>query len=293
MKIIKKNIYLLIRILQNILPLYFIIFLLYIKRAFVQIYINYKIFCFAPYFRDPNYTLCSICKKIKIIKLNKKIIIYNYNKLNKSMLIINGGGLISIDLLDIVVIKNILPIMKNYNIIVIKYDLLNKYSETLKDIITTFEILLRYNINIDIFIGNSIGCTLLLDLFNVYKQFKNKKLILISPIVNYDIKYNENVKKDIININFFNNIKNKYYDNIIDIDYDNLPNILIICSTNEIFYYDIINFYKKCKIFRFTSKKKTEIYYIKNGIHSEYTTFGLFNNNKIKEITNRIIHFIK
>jgi hypothetical protein len=80
-------------------------------------------------------------------------------------------------------------------------------------------------------------------------------------------------------------IKNKYYDKNIIINYNLLPNILIICGSNEIFYDDIIDFHNKCK--------NSDLYCIKNGIHSEYILYGLFNLKKINKITDKIINFIE
>ena len=267
MQLINK--YLFVQILQIILPVYLMYFILYIiKLVLLQIYIKNK--------------------NIKIKNLTDKITIYNYNKNNtKSIVVINGGGLIFEDYTDIVIINNILPKLNNYNIIVIKYKLLNKLSKTIEEVHNTFKILLTYNFNIKVFIGNSIGATILLKLFKIYKQFTKEKFILISPIVNYNVKYNKYnkyIKADLINYDFYNYINNKYYDKNIIIDYNSLPNTFIICSSNEIFYYDIVNFHNKCK--------NSKLYIIKNGCHSEYIMYGFSNSSEINNITDKIINFI-
>jgi len=269
MKIINK--YLFIQTLQIILPFYIICFILYVRKLLVQIYI-----------KNTN---------IQIKQLTNKIIIYNYNKNNKTIVVINGGGLFFDDMTDIVIVNNILQQLNNYNVVVIKYTLFNKISDTLQEVNNTFNLLLTYNLDIKVFIGNSIGCTLLLNLFNIHTQFTKEKLILISPIVNYNVKCNKNCKTDFINFIFYNYIKNKYYDKNVIINYNVLPNTFIICGSNEIFYDDIINFHNKCK--------NSNLYCIQNGIHSEYILYGiisfpfLFSSNKIKKITNKIINFIK
>jgi hypothetical protein len=262
MKIINKCLF--IQIIQIIFPLYFICFFLYIIKLLGYIYIKNK--------------------NIKIKNLTDKINIYNYNQNNNSIVIINGGGLIFEDCTDITIVNNILPKLNNYNIIVIKYNLFNKLSETIKEVNNTFKLLLTYNFNIKVFIGNSIGCTILLELFKIHKQFIKEKLILLSPVVNRNVKYNKNTKKDFINYNIYNYIKNKYYDKDIIIDCNSLPNTFIICGENEIFYYDIINFHNKCK--------NSKLYCIKNGVHSEYIIYGFLNLSKINKITNEIISFI-
>ena len=162
--------------------------------------------------------------------------------------------------------------------------LLNKLSKTIEEVHNTFKILLTYNFNIEVFIGNSIGSILLLELFKTYKQFTKKKVILISPIINYNIECNKNRKKDLINYDFYNYIKNKYYDKNIIIDYNSLPNTFIICSSNELFYYNIVNFHNKCK--------NSELYIMKNAIHSEYIIHGFSNSVKTNKITDKIINFI-
>ena len=251
---------------QKILPFYIICFILFLRTILINIYIKYKF-------------------NISVKNLTNKLIIYNYKKNNKTIVIINGGGLFSDCCTDAIMVNNLLPKLINYNIVVIKYDLFTKYNKVIKDVIDNFKILLTYNFNIKVFIGNSIGATLILDLLNKFKQFTKEKLILISPVVNYNIKYNKNFNKDYIDYNYYYFIKNKYFDNKIQIDYKSLPNTLIILGTDEIFYYDIINFYKKCK-------ENTEIYYIKNGGHSEYIIYGLCNMCKINNVTNKIINFI-
>lgn len=255
-----------IQMLQVILPLYLLSFIINTIN-----YISKKIFFYY--------------KNIKIKCINENLTIYNYNKNNKTIIIINGGGLIFEDITDITIMNNILPKLNNYNIIVIKYSLLNKLSETIKEINETFKLLLTYNFNIKVFIGNSIGCTILFELFKIYKQFINEKLILISPVVNIDIKYNNNFKKDLINYNFYNYIKKKLYDINVIIDYSILPNTFIICSNNEVFYDDIIDFHNKFK--------KSKLYCVKNGYHSEYIVYGFFNFYETNNITNKIINFIE
>lgn len=249
------------RVIQLVLPIYtyYIIFTIY--KIFSTLYIKYK--------------------NIKILKLNKKIIIYNYNKNNKSIVVINGGGLIFEDTTDHIISTKILNKLPNYNIIVIKYNLFDKFSKTSKEVNDTFNSLLKYNFNIEVFIGNSIGCTLLVELFKINKQFTNKKLILISPLVKFDLKYNNNMNKDAINYDLYNYIKNMLYDREIIINYDTLPKVFTICGSNEIFYHDIIEFNNKCK--------NSKLYIIDNGIHSEYIIYGYF---KISKITNEIINFI-
>lgn len=263
MQIINKYFY--IRMLQYILPFYVIYFILYVKKLVATIYIQ--------------------TKNIKIKKLTDKITIYNYDSNNKSIVIVNGGGLIFDDVTDIIIINNILPKLNNYNIIVIKYDLFNKLSKTIEEVNNTFNLLLTYNFNIKVFIGNSIGSTILLDLFKIHKQFTKEKLILISPVVNHNVEYNKNMNLDFINYDFYNFLKNEYYDTNINIDYDLLPNTFIICGGNEIFYYDIVDFHNKCK--------NSELYCIKNGVHSEYILYGLFNFYETNKITNKIISFIE
>ena len=263
MQIINK--YLFIRMLQYILPFYVIYFILYIIKLLANIYIQ--------------------SKNIKIEKLTDKITVYNYDPNNKSIVIINGGGLIFDDITDIIIINNILPKLNNYNIIVIKYDLFNKLSETIEEVNNTFNLLLTYNFNIKVFIGNSIGSTILLDLFKIHKQFTKEKLILISPIVNHNVECNKNMNLDFINYDFYNFLKNRYYDTNINIDYDLLPNTFIICGGNEIFYYDIVDFHNKCK--------NSELYCIENGVHSEYILYGFFNFCETNKITNKIISFIE
>ena len=265
MKIIDK--YLFIQMLQIIFPIYIISFFFYIKKVIAKMYVKIK------------------NKNIKIKKITNKITIYNYKKENnKFIVIINGGGLIFDDITDLVIINNLLSKLNNYNIIVISYNLFNKISDTSKEVNNTFKVLLQYNFNIEIFIGNSIGCTLLLELFKVYKQFTDKKVILSSPIVNFNVTYNKKKNNDFINYNFYNYVKTKYFDYNISINYDNLPKSLIICGSNELFYYDIIDFHKKCK--------NSELYCIKNGVHSEYIIYGLLNLPEIKNISNKIINFI-
>lgn len=249
------------RVIQLMLPIYtyYIIFSIY--KIFSTLYIKHK--------------------NIKILKLNEQIIIYNYNKNNKSIVIINGGGLLFEDTTDHVIITNVLNKLPNNNIIVIKYNLFNKFSKTSKEVIDTFNLLLKYNLNIEIFIGNSIGCSLLLELFKVNKQFTDKKLILISPLVNFNLKYNKNINKDAISYDLYNYIKNLFYDREIEIDYNTLPKVFTICGSDEIFYYDIVDFNNKCK--------NSKLYVIDNGIHSEYIVYNFI---KVRKITNEIINFI-
>jgi hypothetical protein len=262
MKIVSINLF--IQVLQIILPLYIISFILNTSDNILR-----KVYT----------------KNIKKIDINENITIYNYNKNNDSIFIINGGGLVFNDVTDIIIIYNILPKLNNYNYIVINYNLFNKLSETIEEVKKNFEILLTYNLKIKVFIGNSIGCLILFELFKKFTQFKKEKLILISPVVNINVKCNKNMKKDILNYTLYNYVKNKYYDINIIINYDVLPNMFIICSSNEIFYYDIINFYNK--------SKNSKLYCIKDGIHSEYIVYGFMNNFKYQKITNEIINFIE
>ena len=124
-----------------------------------------------------------------------------------------------------------------------------------------------------------------MELFKIHKQFTKEKLILISPIVNHNVEYNKNINTDFINYDFYNFLKNRYYDININIDYESLPNIFIICGSNEIFYYDIVDFHNKCK--------NSELYCIENGVHSEYILYGFFNFCETNKITNKIIRFIE
>jgi hypothetical protein len=252
-----------IQYLQIILPIYFIILICYIRKLILL-----------------------IVNKIPTIKLNNNVLVLSYNKkFTKNILIINGGGLIIDDATDIIIANNILPYLKEYNIISIKYKLFNNYTDTLNEILNIFASLL--NLNIEIFIGDSIGCTFLLDLFKIYNQYINKKVIFISPIINYNISCNNNIKKDILNILFYNYIKNKYFNNVININYNTIPKIFIICSSNEIFYNDIIKFYNNIR-------NQKELHVIKNGIHSEYICYGLTNLSKDNNIiTNKIVKFVE
>jgi hypothetical protein len=149
---------------MKIINKYLIILLLYIICLILYII---RILLYQTYIKNTN---------IKIKKLTNKITVYNYNKNNKTIVIINGGGLLFYDITDIVIINNILKKINNYNIVVIKYDLFNKISHTIYEVTNTFRLLLTYNFNIKVFIGNSIGCTILLELFNIYKQFTKKKI---------------------------------------------------------------------------------------------------------------------
>ena len=252
------------QVLQIIIPLYIISFILNTSDEFLR-----KIYT----------------KNIKKININKNITIYNYDKNNDSIIIINGGGLIFNDVTDMIIINNILPKLNNYNYIVIKYELFNKLSETIEEVKETFKILLTYNLKIKVFISNSIGCLILFELFKTFTQFTEEKFILISPVVNINVKCNKNIKKDILNYTLYNYVKNKYYDKDIIIDYNVLPNMFIICSSNEIFYYDIIDFYNK--------NKKSKLYCIQNGVHSEYIIYGFLKYSKYQKITNEMINFIE
>jgi hypothetical protein len=158
--------------------------------------------------------------------------------------------------------------------------MVNKYSLAVNEITDALS-----KLDIDLFIANSFGAALLLDSLNNFNDsYKNKKMILISPMINFNIKPNQNKNNDILNYYLLKKIINIFIDRTIQINFTNLPESLIICSTNEIFYNDIINFYNKLK-----KVNKTDLLILDNCIHSDIVVYGLFNKKSTIYTTNIII----
>ena len=116
-------------------------------------------------------------------------------------------------------------------------------------------------------------------------QLKNTKMIFISPVVTFDLKINPNMDKDFLDFNSTKELLAKYNNNN-KIDYKNIPNSLIIVYSNEIFYFDIINFYKKLNNSKIIIEKDCE--------HVDIIHYGLTSPNKksVRNVTNHIINFI-
>ena len=130
-------------------------------------------------------------------------------------------------------------------------------------IINNFKLLIN-KYNFEIFIGDSIGGTLILDLLNNF-NYSNKKLILFSPLIKYPIQYK--INNDWIDLKYFNNLFDKYYDRNNDFNLENIPNTLLIFGENEIMYNDLIDF---------NIKGKKII--IKNGYHIQPLIIKFSNN---------------
>lgn len=209
---------------------------------------------------------------------------YNCNA-RKHIIIINGGGLIADDCGDLVLSKLLLPYLNNYSIITIKYKLLNKYSNTVDEVINAIKIIENLNISIDMFISDSIGSSLLLESLNYFgMKYKNKKLILISPCVNFNLLENNNKNKDIINYNFCKYIFDKYIDKNFVVNQKILPKNLIIASSNELFEYDILEFYK--------TLNNSQLFILHNCTHADIIHYGLTNKNSVKQTLKIILNFI-
>jgi hypothetical protein len=214
---------------------------------------------------------------------NNIYLLYYKNISNKNIVVLNGGGLITDDSADLklghLLLKHI-----DYNIINIKYPLMPKnYNDALNEVIKSLYILIN-NINIDVFISDSMGSSLLLHALDYMGPiFKNSKMIFISPLINFDLKPNSNMNKDFLDFNETKKILYKYKSNN-KIDYVNLPKSLIIAYSNEMFYFDIINFYKKLN----NSKLLVE----KDCTHADIIHYAFSNKKSVHKITDQIIKFI-
>jgi len=251
------------RNIQNIMPVFLISIIFYIVRKILLVYIYINNFS---------------CKKLfdKTYRITYKSIT---NK--KNILIVCGGGMIIDDCSDIILAKLLLPKLLDYNIITIKYTLYNKYSSAIDEIINALT-----KLNIDIFIANSFGAALLLDSLRYFdNNYKNKKMILISPMINFDLIPNQNKNRDVLNYYLLKNIINTFIDRPIKINFNNLPKSLIICSSDEIFYNDIVNSYNKLN--------NSSLHVLNNCTHSDIIIYGLFNKQSTKNTINKIINFIK
>jgi hypothetical protein len=241
--------------IQKYFPLYVIYIILLIKQ---KIYLNY---------------LLSI--QFNYIRLDDLIYLINYknNQSDKYIVIINGGGFIADDCTDIILSKLLLPKLPKYNIITLKYSLCKNYSEIYQEVISSLTKLNEMKYNLEVFIGNSIGGSLLLDYMSHFGSlYKNKKKILISPCVNFDIKENKNIHEDCIDFNLCKTLFCKYADKQINIDYS-LSNTLVIVSDKEFFYYDIINFYNKLN-------NNNKLLVLKDCTHSDIIHYGFSNSKK-------------
>lgn len=209
---------------------------------------------------------------------------YNSNA-SKNIIIVNGGGLIADDCSDLVLSKLLLPNLNDYSIITIKYTLLNKYSKTVEEVIDLIKIIENLNISIDIFIGNSMGATLLLESLNYFgMKYKDKKLILISPCVNFNLLENGNKNKDIVNYNFAKYIFKKYIDKNLIVNSKILPKSLIITSSDELFVYDVIEFHKRLN--------NSELFILYNCTHSDIIHYGLINKKSVNQTLKVLLNFI-
>jgi hypothetical protein len=230
-----------------------------------------------------NYLILNNFKYNKIFDSIYKISYNCYG--SKNIIIINGGGLIADDCADLVLSKLLLPNLNNYSIITIKYTLFNKFSKTVKEIIDSIKKIENLNISIDIFISDSIGSSLLLESLNYFgMKYKNTKLILISPCINFNLLENDNKNKDIINYDFCKYIFEKYIDKNFFVNKTILPKSLIITSSDELFYYDIIEFSK--------SLNNSELFVLYNCKHADIIHYGLINKKSVKETLKIILKFI-
>jgi hypothetical protein len=212
---------------------------------FVQIILhNYKIHNFLEYFSICIRKIKLLYVKDKFINLYPNIDYYSnyYSNSNKTILIINGGGFIMDDLFDILICDTLKKKYINYQILTIKTLKNKSFSEIFEHLINT--ILQLKNINIVKIYSQSAGSALTLALT---KYFKLPEIILLSPLICWNIDYLKNINnskdfilgKTIINIiNDFNfNIKNYFR-------IKNITKIKIICGSDEILLQDIKYFCK-------------------------------------------------
>jgi acetyl esterase/lipase len=254
------------KIIQKYTPLIILYILSWIRRELVKIYLKFFNFHYK--------------------KLFKNIYQISYQKIkSKNIVVVNGGGLVVNDMADLKLSYLLLKKI-DYNIINIDYPLLpDTYEDALKSVIKSLYLVIN-RIEIDVFISDSMGSSLLLHAFKYVGQyFNNKKMILISPLVNFDLKPNINIDKDFLDYSLTKKVLKKY-NNKNEIDYYNLPKSLVIAYTDEMFYFDIINFYKKLN--------NSKIIIGKNCKHADIIHYALSSPNKksVHNITNEIIKFI-
>jgi hypothetical protein len=254
-----------LKFLQKHSPLMLLFILSFIRRVIIKIYLRLHNFYYKKMYK------------------NIYQIFYKIEK-SKNIVVINGGGLVVNDMADLK-LSYLLLRKINYNIINIDYPLLpDAYEDSLKSVIKSLYLLINRN-DIDVFISDSMGSSLLLHAFKyVGKYFNDKKIILISPLVNYDLKPNINIDKDCLDYSLTQRVLKKY-NNQNEIDYEILPRSLVIAYTDEMFYFDIIKFYKKLN----NSKLIIE----KNCTHADIINNAFKTNKKsVQNITNQIIKFI-
>jgi hypothetical protein len=255
-------------IIQKYFPLYLIYIIAYIRQKIIL-----------------NYLVCTQINYNKLFDLTYAIN-YNNNITDKYIVIINGGGFISDDCAELILSKLLLPKLSDYNIITLKYSLLKNYSEICKEVINSLTKLTKMNLNLEVFVGDSLGGSLILECINHFGSlYKNKKKILISPCVNFNIQENINSNRDCIDFNLCKKLFDKYADKPININF-NLSNTLFIASNHEIFYFDIIDFYKKL------NKTNNKLLVLKNCKHVDIIHYGFTKKDSVIYTVNNIIDFI-
>ena len=115
-------------------------------------------------------------------------------------------------------------------------------------------------------------------------KYKYKKLILISPCVNFNLLENGNKNKDIVNYNFAKYIFKKYIDKNLIVNSKILPKSLIITSSDELFVYDVIEFHKRLN--------NSELFILYNCTHSDIIHYGLINKKSVNQTLKVLLNFI-
>jgi hypothetical protein len=279
----------------------FLIFLIYLFCIINFFNICKKIQKLVIYYPALINKLFEIIEKIYILTLNTKFSIINYtkniyeicyNNQNENFIIfISGGGFLINAPCALIVGSRILPKLtqKKVSIITIKYSIHTNYKIIQKEILESYNKIIKMNKNIICLMGDSAGANLILSLTN---KIKPVPICLISPWLNMVNNYTTNddiidydtleyaTKIYVNNLERSNKIVSPYYFN--DNDIKNIEKSLILVGSREIFLNDITTFYKRL------INSKLVIY--KNKYHGFYLLEDLFYQNN--EFYNDIINFI-